>query len=224
MKKGQPQKTRYFKKDYAPARAMAARKKSRTTSGKVSTSLKKASANASKTIKKVTQSISSRTKTKASKSTTSRKSSASRKSPRIKLAWPEATLLSIIGTCTVAIIFSFVFTSIADPVKRSERELNKLANAYYVEYLYPRAVGGKFDQAEAILKDFSTQGLPNVRLRQLLLFNEAKFANSSEAFSNPYYECDTNKTYVRYYPVAPYGPRDYTVQYGTSCEKIGLAE
>lgn len=223
MKKGQA-KTRYFKKDYAPARIMAERKRSHSTTGKMTTNLKKTATKTSQTVKKVAKNLSKTNKTKTSSTKVHNKTTSRRKPVAKKLSWSEITLLSIIGTSAVAIVFSFAFTAIFDPVKRSERELSKLADAYYIEYLYPRALGGKFDEAEAILKDFTVQGLPNVRLRQLLLFDEAKYASSAEIFSNPYYKCDTNKTYVRYYPIEPYGPRDYIVQYGTACEKIGSLE
>lgn len=231
MRKGQA-KTRYFKKDYAPARIMAERRRANTTLGKVSAQLKTTARKTTHALQQTARNLSAR----ATKSLTAHRPTAYRATshsratsrrkviPKKPLSWDEITLLSIVGTSVVAIIFSFAFAALHDPVKRSERELAKLADAYYVEYLYPRTLSGNFDDAATILGDFTVQGLPSIRLRQLLLFNDGKYASSATAFSNSYYECDTNRTYVRYYPVAPFGPRDYTVQYGTACEKVGLAE
>lgn len=237
-------KTRYFKKDYAPARAMAARQKSRRRSNLASASTKtssvKSTSSRSKSSKSSTRKLTTSTKRFAQKVTAASKSTAQKLSAQLssstprraksrrrqssRFTWREVTLVSLLGTSAVMIAFAIIMSSILDPVKRSERELSKLADNYYIEYLYPRTLGGKFDEAEAILKDFTVQGLPNVRLRQLLLYDDAKYASSIEAFSNSHYECDTNKTYVRYFPVEPYGPRDYTVEYGTSCEKLSQIE
>lgn len=254
-------KTRYFRKDYAPARAIAARRKtsrhnsshlstdfaitapstkttnrqsgskSSNASRQITTKVKTAAAGAKKVARKVattsktvaknlTAEFNERIKKPRRTSTSSRRSHTKRK----PITWSEITLISIIGTSAIAIAAALIISSALDPVKRSEQELAKLADSYYVEYLYPRTLAGKFDEAETILKDFTVQGLPNIHLRQLLSYDNGKYADSLSTFSNEHYQCDTNKTYVRYYPVAPYGPRDFTVYYGTSCEKVGAAE
>jgi len=251
-------KTRYFQKDYAPARAMAAHRKSSrrkisnlttdfaipsqsanrqpntkssTSNHQATTKVKKATANA----KKIAHKVATTSKTVAKNLTTQindriRKtrhfptSHRRTRSKRKPITWSEITLFSIISTSAVTIVISLILSFALDPVKLSEQELAKLADSYYVEYLYPRTLAGKFDEAETILKDFTTQGLPNIHLRQLLSYDNGKYASSLDVFSNKYYQCDTNKTYVRYYPIAPYGPRDFTVHYGTACEKIGAVE
>lgn len=230
-------KTRYFRKDYAPARLAKSRKKLDQKSKRTSTKTTRSSAktttkitqNLKQTARKTGQSVKSAAKTlkqnlqKTHNASTRRQVSSSRSARRKKrepLTWREITLISQIGVSVFAIVFTFVFCTINDPVRRSEQELAKLAEAYYIEYLYPSSLGNKLYQPETILKDFTETGLPSVKLRQILLYNNGQHADSIEVFSNPYYHCDTNQSYLRYYPVEPYGPRDYTVVYNTACEKV----
>ncbi len=239
----------YFPKDYAPARVLANQKKSRKKSAKYAKQLKtffsKLNKSSKKLLKKVHKGFAKLLKnlrakhTRKAKTTTSLSNHSAASSARAynfrassykpipkprRLTWREGALLSIIGTCAVMIAFTFVFTNIADPVKRSEQELAKIADAYYIEHLYPHALGRKLYQPETVLADYAAQGLPAVHLRQLLLYNNGQFADSASVFNNRYYQCDTAQTFVRYYPVEPYGPRDYTVVYGTACEKPGAID
>ncbi len=222
MTKGRSRKNKqtYFRKDYAPARAAALR------SPKTSTRLRaKVSQQVETLSKKVSKELSAKTRAKSRSRRPVHTARAKRGAQRIGyLTWREITLLSSIGVCALTIVFTFIYTNIADPVKRSEHELTKLANSYYIEYYYPRVLGKYLYQPEEVLADYAAAGLPAVRLRQVLLSNDGKYSSSADAFSNAYYQCDTNDTYIRYYPVAPYGPRDYTVTYSTACEKVGQVE
>lgn len=239
-KKGQ-KKVCYFPKDYAPARALANQKKSRKASRKKSSTfvakVKTSACRTAQVSQKFAQKLQKSghqawakvTKTPSSRqfrSTASRRTRTNRVIPAKpkRFSWREVTLMSLIGTCAVMIAFTLVFAKIADPAQRGQKELEKLAKAYYIEYLYPNALGSKLHQPEAILADYTAQGLPSVRLRQLLLYNNGKHADSVSVFDNPYYQCDLSQTYVRYYPVEPYGPYDYTAVYGTACEKPGIID
>lgn len=214
------QKQRYFPKNYAPARAAAlkSKKKSVQLAAKASLATEKAATAAKNFTRSLSHKSAKTQKTTSRPSATSYRRRSSAK--HSKFTWREATLLSMIGISAVAIVATFALSSIFDPVKRSEHELEKLADAYYIEYLYPRSLGKYLNEPETVLKDYVNQGLPAVFLRQLLLYDDGKNAGSVDAFSNSYYQCDANKTYVRFYPVEPYGPRDYTIKYGTACEKI----
>lgn len=244
-------KTRYFRKDYAPARLAKTQKKSsrqrstassqlsqsiatdlglkQKTSAKVSAGLKQAARKTGQaakktaqsvqnTVRKITQSSAKSAPAARSRSTARRKTTTKRK--REPITWREIALISQLGTSAFVIIFALIFCAVNDPVKRTQQELEKLADAYYIEYLYPSSLGSKLYQPETVLADYAQAGLPAVKLRQLLLYNNGKYSSSLSVFSNAYYKCDTNQTYVRYYPVEPYGPRDYTVTYGPVCEKV----
>ncbi len=222
-------KTQYFRKDYAPAKYLAMQKKAdkpttkaaesiKLTAQKIGHSTAKLAKTASAKIAKAKQ---TRSKRSASAKPQARRNVRTRSSTkRVAMTWREKTLLSLIATSAAMIAVTFAFSVLYDPIKRSERELEKLADAYYIEYLYPSVLGKSLNQPETILADYVSAGMPSVRLRQLLLYNDSKYSDSASIFSNSYYHCDTNKTYIRYFPVAPYGPRDYTVKYGTACERV----
>lgn len=136
--------------------------------------------------------------------------------PSLKnLQTSEKSLLFIISVSACAVIAAFIFEISWDPVRDTEKLIARLADDYYTEYLYPSTLRNQFDNPEQILSTYAAIGLPDVRLRQLLIHNDAKEAN--QLLSNQYYFCDTNRTTLRYYPTAPYGPRDYRIEYKYSC-------
>ncbi len=217
MKKGR-NKTVYFRKDWSLTKPTTSQTKSHATSTKVAHTVKAIATKVQKATVKTAKSL-SKSAQKFSRSLRNKSRSHRKATKRSPFSWREVTLMSLIGTSALMIAFSFMFTSLFDPIKRSERELTKLANNYYIEYLYPRALGKYLDQPKLILDNYTESGLPTVRLNQLLSYDSTKNANSFATFSNDYYQCDTNATTVRYYPVEPYGPKDFTVEYQMSCEK-----
>ena len=90
----------------------------------------------------------------------------------------------------------------------------KIANDYYLTYLYPRLMGASKDLEQAF-KKYDKVGVPTVYLRQLLHYNDDQYAETAETFATV--GCDTNQTGVRYYPKEPYGPHDYEVKYLWEC-------
>ena len=102
------------------------------------------------------------------------------------------------------------------PEEKAEAELEKIADAYYTEYLYPRLLGNLDNDPKAVLQVYYEIGVPTVYLRQLLHYNNDEYAGSEKYFER--LECNTNTTGVKFFPVEPYGPRDYTVNYIWECE------
>ncbi len=224
MKQKSRAKTKYFRKDYKPAIYAANKRKAQKPQSKVTKTLKKVTAGSAQTARKIVKST-TKVAQKVSRTTKSQSTTnvARKKSAKLQpFTWREIALFSQIGVSVFAVLFTFVFCNINDPVKRSQNELERLARDYYVEYLYPASLGKYLHQPETVLKDYTESGLPAVRLRQLLLYNDGQYAKSASAFSNAYYQCNTNKTLVTYYPVAPYGPRDVVTTFNTACEKTGI--
>lgn len=142
----------------------------------------------------------------------------SQKPKRKKLGWPEWTLIGMVAVATMAIGVALC-TLIGDgPAEKADKELAKLANDYYVEYLYPRLLGSKMNEdPAATMKIYDEIGVPTTYLRQLLHYNNDEKIGSAGVFSAV--ACDTNMTGVRYYPYAPYGPNDYKIEYIWKCDK-----
>ncbi len=131
------------------------------------------------------------------------------------MTWESWVLFGIVMTSIIVITIA-LFSQLGDtPTQRAEKELKRLADDYYVLYLYPRLIGSK-KTAEEALKIYDDAGVPTVFLRQMLHFNDDENIESAVFFEN--LKCNTNTTGVRYYPVEPYGPRDYTVDYIWHCD------
>lgn len=133
------------------------------------------------------------------------------------LGWPEWTLIGIVVASTLLIVAALCTGLIKTPQEKAEAELEKIANAYYTEYLYPRLLGNLDNDPKTVLQVYYEVGVPTTYLRQLLHYNNDEYADSAKYFER--LGCDTNNTGVKFFPVEPYGPRDYTVTYSWKCEE-----
>ena len=140
-------------------------------------------------------------------------------SQKLELSWEHKTLLCIVAGACVAIMLSFLSLLAKTPEEMAESELTELADDYYITYLYPTLLGDVFTaNPEEKLQDYVELGTPTTYLRQILHFDNDKNMTSAVIFENV--ACDTNSTSVRFYPVAPFGPRDYTVRFHWNCEDM----
>lgn len=141
------------------------------------------------------------------------------KTPRAPFTWREATLISFIVLATSCIGITLAADAAFDPARDAEQALLNLVDDYYVESIYPATLGYDFHDPEATLSDFQYAGFATIHLYQLLLYkdNSAKFV---EPFDNEYYRCNRNDSTIRIFPVAPWGPRDYRVEYNLKCTKL----
>lgn len=137
-----------------------------------------------------------------------------------KLSAPEYSLLGILAASCACIIAALIADASFDPAKNAMSAMSSLADDYYIEFLYPLTLGSQIDDPAPILSQFTESGLPSVRLSHLLLYNDASHASYASYFNNKYYKCDVAHSYFNFYPVAPYGPRNYTVKYSPSCEAV----
>jgi hypothetical protein len=133
------------------------------------------------------------------------------------LGWPEWTLIGIVICSTLLIVLALCTGFFKTPQEKAEAELEKIANAYYVEYLYPRILGNLDSDPKKVLEVYNEIGVPTTYLRQLLHYNNDEYASSAKYFER--LGCDTNNTGAKFFPTEPYGPRDYTVSYTWQCEE-----
>lgn len=106
------------------------------------------------------------------------------------------------------------------PEYATEREINALAKDYYENYFYDKFVENLGDNSlTEAMGQYNEVGMDPVKLRQLLLFDDGRHENSRAVFTNKSYPCDTNLSYVKYRPFAPYGKTDYTYEVKLSCKK-----
>lgn len=131
-------------------------------------------------------------------------------------------LLSIVAVSVVTVSIALM-TQLGDtPREKAEKEMKFLADDYYTTYLYPRLLGNLSNDPAEVLSDYRETGVPTTYLRQLLHYNNDEHAELAETFQE--IDCDTNITGVKYFPVEPYGPRDYKTTYTWSCKQEHEAE
>lgn len=137
---------------------------------------------------------------------------------RLPLTWREWAMLGVLGMCAVAVLSSFAVKASFHPEEDAEKAMERLAKAYYTEYLYPQVWAAEGGTEEAI-EQYKDTGFPLVYLRQMLVFNDRKYADQKQYFANKYYECDENSSRVYFLPVAPYGAEDFTLKITLDCER-----
>lgn len=135
------------------------------------------------------------------------------------MPWDKLLLLIIIVMSSFSVLTVVTVDAFFDPKLQAESSLKKIADEYYVNYLYPRLLGNSSNPADA-LATYVSSGVPTTYLRQLLLYDNAKHNNVAGDFSNSYYKCDTNRTGVRYFPEEPFGPHDYRMDVYWECQKL----
>ncbi len=105
------------------------------------------------------------------------------------------------------------------PEKMAHRELEKISRDYYENFFYDNFVARLTgDQKQAEFEKYTENGFPRVYLRELFLYDNEKHADSKQYFKYQGYTCNTDQTYVTFYPTAPFGDRDYRIEYNYSCE------
>ena len=120
---------------------------------------------------------------------------------------------------STVMVFVSVFVAVFfNPEAVAKRTMDKLAREYYENYYYEKFIESlDRDALESRMKSYETTGFQPVLLRQLLLYQNGKNSEYKKYFENKNYFCDKNETSAKFYPVAPYGVKDYRVEYNYTC-------
>ena len=130
---------------------------------------------------------------------------------RIAIAVVIISLITVLGYLFASHYFA--------PDKIAQRELEKISKDYYENFFYDNFNADLTDaERQAEFEKFVDNGFARVYLRELLHYDGEKHADSAKAFKYKNYTCDTNKTYVTIYPTAPFGRKDYRIEYNYACE------
>jgi hypothetical protein len=120
----------------------------------------------------------------------------------------------------IMVAVSLFVTIYYNPEVIVKRKFNELARTYYESYYYDKLVETiDEDKFQERMESYSQSGLQPVLLRQLLLYQNGKYSDYKEYFEQEDYVCDKNKTSATFFPVAPYGVRDYKVEFKFECGK-----
>lgn len=150
-------------------------------------------------------------KRKALKSYTKKVSSRAKKTKSGGYSFFSIARWSILGVIVVAMLtvaLLVLFTSLTNPEKVVTLKIEAITADYYENYFYDRIKD--YDN----LDKYTESGFSRVALRQLLLFDSERHADDMSLISK---YCDTDATYVRIYPEAPFSKTDYHVDYHYAC-------
>jgi hypothetical protein len=101
-----------------------------------------------------------------------------------------------------------IFNLIATPEFLIKKRIENITSDYYENYFYDSVPD---HEALDFYKDI---GLAKINLRQLLLYSDRKHATSLDFFAK---YCSLDQTNIKIFPEAPYGRKDFHVEYTYSC-------
>ncbi|MBR3180812.1 hypothetical protein IKF63_01905 [Candidatus Saccharibacteria bacterium] len=120
---------------------------------------------------------------------------------------------------SVMVILSVVVAVFFNDEMIAHRKFEKIAKEYYENYYYPKFIETLSPEVyEQRMEIYSKTGLQPATLRQLLLYQNGKNSAYKKYFEKEHFSCDKNETSARFYPVAPYGTKDYTVEFKYTCQ------
>lgn len=144
---------------------------------------------------------------------------------------PESLAKKIIlGTIVLAMLTMVIFVFynlIATPEFLLRRQVESMTKDYYENFFYPQIIeNNQFSESELkdasiseaklspIFDKYQTTGFPRLTLRQLTLYDDAKYRGFTSALSK---YCDLDKTQIRIFPESPFKKDNYRVEYSYVC-------
>ena len=126
-------------------------------------------------------------------------------------------ILSVILLATLAVILAVLLHSLSSPERVVKQKISEIAADYYENYFYPQLTANLADNSSLsiAMERYETPGFNQITLRQLLLFDNEHYAKSGSILST---YCDENDTTMRIFPISPYRPTDYRIEYHYACE------
>ena len=142
--------------------------------------------------------------------------SAHKKLDRQIFSTTKKAILTVIVFSVLIVILVVLLMTFEKPERLVKQKLTDITADYYENYYYPNFVGNADDEKslEEIMSRYTASGFATISLRQLLLFDNERYAETAK-FIQKY--CDENKTFARIYPEAPYGKTNYHVDYLYAC-------
>ena len=117
----------------------------------------------------------------------------------------------------ITVAFSTWVNYYFSPKVTVTRELPNIAQKYYEDYYYDKLVGTISGTKSEFFERYTKKGLPTIRLRQLLLYDDNVKSEYSKIFNQA--GCNQNTSTITYTPVSPYNKTDYTVKYNIHCKE-----
>lgn len=126
----------------------------------------------------------------------------------------------VIITGIIVVAAAIIFTNLYNNTYFADKKFEELSRKYYEDTYYEEFIvehDGE-DLGEAFSKYYS--GI-RIKLRQIL---NSEFLNNNQNYRSYFdtnsYTCDTNTSNAVFWPRAPYGKKDYDVEFHLDCTKL----
>lgn len=126
----------------------------------------------------------------------------------------KRSIVTIIIFAMLIVILVTLLSIFQNPETAVRRKIESITSDYYENHFYPEITDGVEGSLDEIMEHYHTHGFAIVSLRQLLLYDNGRHAESTGAITK---YCDENSTFARIYPEPPYGKTNYRVEYTYSC-------
>lgn len=129
---------------------------------------------------------------------------------------PRRVILAVIILAMLTVVAETLVYFFIKPESSIQNSLSEIATDYYENVFYDsNIISNSSDKSlEERLSRYSEKGFSRIFLRQLLL---AKGPNHQKAANLLKKHCDEDKTYIQIFPEAPYGRKNYHINYVYSC-------
>lgn len=127
-------------------------------------------------------------------------------------------ILVVIVLAMLMVALAVLLKIFSNPERVVKRKIETIAADYYENYFYPQITAvSEMQNSNKLtekMKRYETSGFTEVSLRQLLLFDNERYADAATILTT---YCDENKTYVQFFPESPFEKTNYHVKYSYSC-------
>ena len=116
-------------------------------------------------------------------------------------------------------VAAVIFTNLYKNTYFAEKKFDEITRHYYEDSIYETIlVENNGESLENIFKKYPSGIF--VKLRQALSWEFLeKNMNYRSYFETDVFSCDTNESYAKFIPRAPYGKKDYDVEFNLKCNK-----
>ncbi|MBR0488444.1 hypothetical protein IJJ39_02095 [Candidatus Saccharibacteria bacterium] len=121
-------------------------------------------------------------------------------------------LILLAGMLVVLVVLLGMFKT---PERTVTGKIYAMAEDYYENYLYDNIVANvSADKMDEALSKYAERGFAAMDLKQLLLFDNGRHSAAGATLKS---YCDETGTYVKIYPEAPFGRKDYRIEANYAC-------
>lgn len=128
----------------------------------------------------------------------------------------RTVILVVIGLTMLTVVLGVLAARFNHPEHVVSRRIEEISADYYENYFYDKLkdYASESRPFDKIMKYYENSGFSKVTLRDLLLFDNERHAADANLLKK---YCDESATYVKFYPVEPFGKKDYRAEYNYSC-------